>query len=216
MEICVSKNRNQQSKRSLKSRILQNNITQITIPTCAGDLKPKGEVKMNERKISKENRDKRFKKIALVTMIVLLMAAIGTIIGNANSFYNIRIDYVFKDGTPAHDAYIATYSEGAEVDLTVTNPNISGFTPMTEAEGGVSAATSTFQIDSIDHDVSITVYYVPGLTNYSVVYYKQNIYDDLYKRDNNVPEQYTNRYGYTGTNPTELEEENLLYILRNI
>lgn len=171
---------------------------------------------MSERNQSNEIYVRGAKKIALIIMIAVLLAAIGTIMGSADVFYDIRIEYVFKDGTPAHDAYVATYREGEAVDLTVTNPKISGFTPMTAVEGGVSAETKSFHFDHISGNVTETVYYVPGLTNYKVVYFKQNIYDDLYTRENNVAEQYTNRFGYTGTNPTELTTENLFEGFTNL
>lgn len=170
----------------------------------------------------KKHRNKKlfskrgFLKLISVAILVSLMLDLSAILGNADTYYNIRINYVFGDGTPAHDAYIATYRAGDAVDLTVTNPNISGFTPMTAREGGVSAETSRFQYDRLDFSVTDTVYYVPELTSYQVVYYKQNIYDDLYKRDNNVPEQYTKRYGRTGTNPVELEQENLFEGFTNL
>ena len=156
--------------------------------------------------------------ISLISVIVLvsLMFNLSAILGSAEVFYSIRINYVFSDGTPAHDAYVATYREGAAVDLTVTNPQISGFMPMTAKEGGVSAETTQFHQEHIDRNITETVYYLAGLTRYRVVYYKQNIYDDLYYRDNSVPAQYTNRYGYTGSNPTELTTENLFEGFTNL
>lgn len=124
----------------------------------------------------------------------------------ADSYCNIRINYVYKDGTPARDAYVATYRKGDPVKLTVTNPNIDGFVPMTAAEGGVSAATTEFDIASLNDNRTETVYYIAGLTHYRALYYKQNLYDDLYTRDNTLPASLTDRYGETGSNPTDLED----------
>ena len=147
----------------------------------------------------------------LFMLSVVFMASATDIEEGAetDTFYNIRIDYVFTDETPAHDAYIATFLENDPVDLVVTNPTIDGFVPMTLAEGGESAAVTTFSIPSLTEDVTVKVYYVAGLTPYRVMYYKQNIYDDLYTRDNTVPERYTNRYGLTGSNPNELTTESI-------
>lgn len=92
------------------------------------------------------------KRIITMLSLIIMMSILCdsfAIIGNAVSYYTIRINYVFKNGTPAHDAYVATYPEGANIDLTVTNPAIDGFVPMTSVDGGVSAAT-TFQYDSLD------------------------------------------------------------------
>lgn len=79
----------------------------------------------------------------------------------------------------------------------------------TTDENGLSAETSTIILDHIDHNVELTVYYVAGLSTYRVMYYKQNIFDDLYTRDNSISSEYTNRRGKTGTNPTVLENEDL-------
>ena len=78
-------------------------------------MRSKGEVKMSESKIIKAKRDNRVKMIAIITMVVLLMAAIGTVIVNSISYYTVRINYFYSDGSPAHDPYIATFSIGEPV-----------------------------------------------------------------------------------------------------
>ena len=47
---------------------------------------------MSESKIIKAKRDNRVKMIAIITMVVLLMAAIGTVIVNSISYYTVRIN----------------------------------------------------------------------------------------------------------------------------
>ena len=147
--------------------------------------------------------------LLLVTMFVFLVGIVITstiVYADAEVYYNIRINYYFKDGTPARDAYVATFEEGADVDLTVTNPDIDGFVPMTAAEGGESALTTEFHYTPLDGNKVVNVYYIAGLTHYRALYYKQNLYDDLYTRDNTLPANMTDRYGYTGSNPTDLED----------
>ena len=93
----------------------------------------KGEIAM------KTNRENMTKRIVLIFMILSLPAAAvaaSTVSTGADPCYHIRVTHVFEDGSPAHDAYVATYSAGAQVDLTVTNPIIDGFLPMDAAEGG--------------------------------------------------------------------------------
>ena len=153
-----------------------------------------------------KNKTKTIALIAMITLLITAIVLMATVIVSADTYYNIRITYVFKDGTPAHDAYVATYPAGEPVDLTVTNPDIDGFVPMTAAENGESAHTSTFYYDSLNGDVNITVYYIAGMTHYRALYYKQNLYDDLYTRDNTLPANLTDRYGLTGSNPTDLED----------
>ncbi len=153
---------------------------------------------------------KTFKKFSFLFIILTTLvvgACLTAVITFADTFYTVRIEYKFKDGTPAHDAYVAAYRAGENVDTTVTNPDITGFTPMTATEGGTAALTTELKYDDLSENHNITVYYIAGLTKYRAMYYKQNIYDDLYTRDNTVDVRYTDRYGLTGTNPTELEGE---------
>ena len=145
---------------------------------------------MSESKTLKEKRDNRVKKIAIITMVVLLMAAIGTVIVNSISYYTVRINYLFSDGSPAHDPYIATFSVGEPLDYDVTNPNVSGFDPMMLTDegndpaalptGGVSAPTTHSKTNELNGDITYNVYYIAGLTHYAARYYLQNVYDDLY------------------------------------
>lgn len=54
----------------------------------------------------------RFRKNALYLMVMLCFL-IGAIISSsvvfATAYHTIRINYVYADGTPAHDPYVATY-----------------------------------------------------------------------------------------------------------
>lgn len=174
---------------------------------------------MSESKIIKAKRDNRVKMIAIITMVVLLMAAIGTVIVNSISFYTIRINYLFSDGSPAHDPYIATFSVGELLDYDVTNPNVSGFDPMMLTDegndpaalptGGVSAPTTHVETNELNRDITYNVYYIAGLTHYAARYYLQNIYDDLYTLDRDRTNANQNRLGKTGTAPADLEAEEI-------
>ena len=151
----------------------------------------------------------KFKKLFFVLVMLAFLVAglcMSAFVSNADTYYTIKISYFFKDGTPAHDSYIAAFPAGKTVDLTVTNPNITGFTPMTSTEGGDAAISTKLEYEHLNSNVNISVYYIAGLTKYRAMYYKQNIYDDLYTRDNTLPSTLTDRYGYTGTNPTDLED----------
>ena len=149
------------------------------------------------------------KKTTFLFMIMIIFVVglcVTAVVTFADSYHTIRINYVFKDGTPAHDPYVAAYRVNSAVDIEVTNPKIDGYVPMTALEDGLSAEKTKFKYDAIDENKDVTVYYLAGLTHYKAIYYKQNIYDDLYTRDNTIEDQYVNRWGYTGSNPTELEE----------
>ena len=174
---------------------------------------------MSESKILKEKRDNRVKMIAIITMVVLLMAAIGTVIVNSISYYTVRINYFYSDGSPAHDPYIATFSVREPLDYVVTNPNVSGFDPMMLTEegndpaalptGGVSAPTTHIETNELNGDITYNVYYIAGLTHYAARYYLQNVYDDLYTLDRDRTNANQNRLGKTGTAPADLEAEEI-------
>ncbi|MBQ4261093.1 MAG: hypothetical protein II709_04365, partial [Ruminococcus sp.] len=155
-------------------------------------------------------------KLMSLLLVFGLLLDIFTIIGYAVSYHTIRINYCYIDGTPAHDPYIATFTLNDKVDLTVTNPHKDGFEPMVlnDADGdpkelpdnGTKQEKLKFTYDSLEEDVTQTVYYVAGLSHYSARYYKQNIYDDLYTLDSDLTEKSKDLYGKTGDSPTSLEQ----------
>lgn len=161
----------------------------------------------------------RFKKnvvYAAVLGLFLLSAIVTSVIVNATTYHTIRINYLYVDGTHAHDPYIATFSAGQPVDITVTNPNVNGYDPMMLNEGetnpmalpnsGALAKTTAVNIDSLNNNVTYTVYYVAGLSHYRARYYLQNVYDDLYTTDQTLNAQYQDLLGKTGSFPDHLED----------
>lgn len=161
----------------------------------------------------------RFKKNVVYVAVLglfLLSAIVTAVIVHATTYYNIRINYLYVDGTHAHDPYIATFSAGQPVDITVTNPNVNGYDPMMLNEGetnpvalpdnGALAKTTDVNIDSLNHNVTYTVYYVAGLSHYRARFYLQNVYDDLYTTDQTLNAQYQDLLGKTGSFPDHLED----------
>ena len=161
----------------------------------------------------------RFKKRVVYTAVLALFlfsAIVTAVIVHATTYYNIRINYLYVDGTHAHDPYIATFSAGQPVDITVTNPNVNGYDPMMLNEGatnpmalpdnGALAKTTDVNIDSLNHNVTYTVYYVAGLSHYRARFYLQNVYDDLYTTDQTLNAQYQDLLGKTGSFPDHLED----------
>lgn len=168
----------------------------------------------NKRRIRIFSRRVLIKLISVIVLVSMLLD-FSAILGSADSYYTLRINYVFSDGSPAHDPYIATFSVGTEVNLEVTNPNIDGYVPMSVDDGytpqdlpehGTEEKKTSFNIAMLDGNVTTTVYYIAGLTHYAARYYKQNIYDDLYTLDSALTEANKNLYGYTGSSPTSLEQ----------
>lgn len=166
------------------------------------------------------NRTKRstqkflIKLVSIVLMVTLLLDLSAAYIG-ANTYYTVRINYLYVDGTHAHDPYIATFPADQPVNVTVTNPNINGYDPMMLNEGetnpsalpdnGALAVTTAVNIDTLDHNVTYTVYYLAGLSHYRARFYLQNVYDDLYTTDQTLNAQYQDLLGKTGSFPDHLE-----------
>ncbi len=158
-------------------------------------------------------------KAVSVILTVTLLLQLFTIAVSSVSFYTVKINYYFIDGTPAHDPYIATYNVGEALNYDVTNPDVSGFEPMALTDpandpaalptGGVSEATTHIETASLQSDMTYSIYYVAGLTHYAARYYLQNIYDDLYTLDRDRTNANQNRLGKTGTAPADLEAEEI-------
>lgn len=152
--------------------------------------------------------------IVLVLMFELIAATVSAV-----TYYTVRVNYYFTNGSHAHDPYIATYSVGEALNYDVTNPNVNGFEPMALSNsendptelptGGVSAPTTHIETVSLNGDMTYNVYYVAGLTHYAARYYLQNIYDDLYTLDRERTDANQNRLGKTGTAPEDLEAEEI-------
>ncbi len=162
-----------------------------------------------------KNRTKYWiKLISIVLMVILLFDLTAAYIG-ANTYYTVRINYLYVDGTHAHDPYIATFPADQPVNVTVTNPNVNGYDPMMLNEGetnpltlpnnGTPAKTTAVSIDSLNANVTYTVYYVAGLSHYRARFYLQNVYDDLYTTDQTLNAQYQDLLGVTGSFPHHLE-----------
>lgn len=148
--------------------------------------------------------------------IFLLGAVAACVVVNATTYHTVRINYLFADGTHAHDPYIATFTDGQPVNVTVTNPTINGYDPMTLNGGetnpsllpdnGTQAKTIEVKYDNFNSDVTYTVYYVAGLSHYRARFYLQNIYDDLYTTDQTLNAQFQDKLGTTGSFPDYLED----------
>ena len=99
----------------------------------------------------------------------------------------------------AFTSYIATLQHGTPLNTTVPSPTMVGYDrylgDSTVAGSGDSVAIA---LDSVTQNVTYTVKYKPAKVPYTVRYYFQNIYDDLYVEDTTQKATVT---GYTGATP---------------
>lgn len=101
--------------------------------------------------------------------------------------YNIIINYIFKDGNIAAQAYTASIASGESFSTSVNNPTVVGYTATeptgydTSAVKVVFAETSlSLDVTAISKDIELNVVYVPAEVSYTVEYYQQNVDDDNY------------------------------------
>ena len=170
---------------------------------------------MDKNKIIRTAR-KRLTKLLSVLLTLTMLLELSAAYINAVTYYTVRVNYLYTDGTHAHDPYIATFPAGGEVDVTVTNSTINGYDPMTLnagetipldlPENGAQAKTIDVSVDALNSDITYTVYYVAGLSHYRARFYLQNIYDDLYTTDQTLNAKYQEKLGITGSFPDYLEE----------
>lgn len=170
---------------------------------------------MDKNKIIRTAR-KRLTKLLSVLLALTILLELSAAYITAVTYYTVRVNYLYTDGTHAHDPYIATFPAGGAVDVTVTNPTINGYDPMRLNEGetnplalpnnGTQAKTIDVHVNELNSDVNYTVYYVAGLSHYRARFYLQNIYDDLYTTDQTLNAAYQDKLGTTGSFPDYLEE----------
>ncbi|MBQ9759816.1 MAG: InlB B-repeat-containing protein [Clostridia bacterium] len=117
--------------------------------------------------------------------------------------YNITINYVYKDGTIARDPNVLSIAAETDVNHTIPNPVIVGYSPVlqeayehvelvTEADGSTAVKLS---YDALDAPKIINVIYMPALVDFVVHHYRQNLLDDNYE---STPYQSVTMKGYTG------------------
>lgn len=114
--------------------------------------------------------------------------------GNANAF-NIVINYVFRhgnnkeiDNTTASSTFTVTLPKTASYTGTVTTPHVTGYTPyiLDDEKGHFEyfdhkyTYAGYYSFENQHTDITVTIYYIPNIVNYTVKYYEQNLYDDEY------------------------------------
>ena len=101
--------------------------------------------------------------------------------------YLITIQYLFEDGTPAANPVIIQTGSSSgthEYNGTVALPKVTGYevqAPENLPAGVTYNAenkTLVFKDFSVTENKNIDVTYVPGMVNYTVVYFQQNVYGD--------------------------------------
>ena len=113
--------------------------------------------------------------------------------------YNIVINYVFEDNSPAADPYTANLAAGSNFSATVTFPTVQGYLPYLNE---VQQDSIDLNFTGIQQDVTYNVVYKPTNVDYTVIHYQQNSYDDNYTEVDRETKQ-----GLTKSKVPEVEKE---------
>ena len=111
-------------------------------------------VNLAQKVFSKEmiNVTKAFKTrlvILLPVLIFVIGACVTAFVVFAEDYHTIRIEYKYTNDSIAHDPYVAILAENTEVDLTVTNPIIPGYKPVTSLDESEAESASTKSVSNM-------------------------------------------------------------------
>ena len=123
---------------------------------------------------------KNVKRMALIifTAVLLFVGALVTmIVGYADEYRTVRINYQFENGDTAYDSYIGVFNKDAEINIYVNNPTISGYTAVDDYN---QAAPTTHINRTMTDDLTMSITYKPIEVPYTVTFFKQNVLDDDY------------------------------------
>ena len=143
---------------------------------------------------------KHVKQLMLVvfTAVLLFVGALVTmIVGYADEYRTVRINYQFENGDTAYDSYIGVFNKDAEINIYVNNPTISGYTAVDEEN---QPALTTHINRTMTDDLTMSITYKPIEVPYTVTFFKQNVLDDDYTEVETL-----NKSGMTGTYPDYLK-----------
>ncbi len=137
---------------------------------------------------------------AFIIIMITTLFCISSMITFAEDYCTVTVDYLYSNGDPAYESYIAVFQKGENIDVTVRNPEILGYTPKDSLEADAADETVTeLKYNNISQDYKITVYYVPREVPYEVRYFFQNISDDLYTENHSLDESLYKGMGLTGS-----------------
>ncbi|MBQ7398643.1 MAG: InlB B-repeat-containing protein [Clostridia bacterium] len=116
--------------------------------------------------------------------------------GDDTDYVYIRIKYLdHASSTPGNDHsiytdYVAQIEKGTPFKNNVVSPSFLGFAPYYDADGDgeadEDAKTIPFNLDAVNEDITIRVYYKAVNVPFAVRFYFQNINDDFYTEQSDL------------------------------
>ena len=105
-----------------------------------------------------------------------------------------------QEGRVAFSSYIATLQSGTDLNTTVPVPTMMGYDTYLNGNYDETVSTVPISLTNITQNVVYQVEYLPAAVPYTVRYYFQNIYDDLYVENASLKVETT---GHTGSTPPD-------------
>ena len=105
-----------------------------------------------------------------------------------------------QEGRVAFNSYIATLQSGTDLNTTVPVPTMMGYDTYLQGSYAETVSTVSISLTNITQNVVYQVEYLPAAVPYTVRYYFQNIYDDLYVENASLKVETT---GHTGSTPPD-------------
>lgn len=144
--------------------------------------------------------------ISVAIMLTVIICTTSLVIF-ADDYCTVTVEYLYSNGESAYESYVAIFHRNEDVDVTVRNPEIFGYTPKKSLEDGAEDETVTeLKYNNISQDYRIKVYYVPHEVQYKVRYFFQNISDDLYTENLLLGDDFYIGHGLTGSRPDDFKK----------
>lgn len=158
---------------------------------------------------SRRKKMKFVKGIAMLLCLVTIFTSvwvgnlgIGAEDGDRSETVKITVNYVYKSNNAmVAQPYTAQIEKGASFKKTLEVPKLFNYSIPNDEAAGLSAnsivltkdeATGkyslAFDLQSVDENVEVTLYYVAGTAKYTVYHYYQNLENDKYTLDPKIVE----------------------------
>ncbi len=80
---------------------------------------------------------------AFITVMITTVFCISSMITFAEEYCTVTVEYLYSNGEPAYESYVAVFQKGENVDVTVRNPEVLGYTPKKSLEEDAADETVT-------------------------------------------------------------------------
>ena len=160
----------------------------------------------NSKRLAGSSRCAMRRGIGLLLCLVMLFSSvpfggIASPVNAAEDTVTVTVNYVYEsNNTMVAQPYTAQIEKGSAFRKTLEIPKLFNYSiPTDQAEGleeGIALQkdnatgnyTLQFDLDAVQENVTVTLYYVAGTAKYTVYHYYQNLEDNQYTQDPTIVE----------------------------